>query len=195
MVRHNQQLNLSRRLIIEGVIALGVFICIGMAAYNFKQHKSVPTNTSSSSPQIINPVNTVDYSPATQDNTATEERKNNPSRASHTLSNGSVTPDTPPAMSITITRASKDQANQNLQVATLIEGTTSGVCTTTVSKKGQTSITRQAKVELQTNSYVCPVQTIPLSEFPELGSWNISVSLVANGQTKTNNWAANPISL
>lgn len=189
----------SRRpLIIIGIAVL--LIVIGSIAL-YKHHEddiqvAKTAALEAKAKAVVKPTNTVDYSaPKSSDNAANEQRKDNPSQAATTLNNGPTMRSTTPEPSITITRAGKDPGGQNLQVASLVEGATSGTCTITATKQGQSPVSRQVMIEQQGNSYTCPVVNIPLSDFPEKGNWNITASISSNGQAKTTSWAANPVSL
>ena len=136
----------------------------------------------------------IDYSPATKaDNASNNDRKGS-SNPSTTLNNYQ-----PPAntgsFSVTITRAGVNSSAQSLQVASIVNGITDGVCTLNVHKDGEPVITRAENVALQVNSYVCPVISVPLSDFPGKGNWNVSMTVESNGKTITADWAQNPVSL
>jgi len=158
------------------------------------------TSKNSSSQTQKNPVinkqvratNNVDYSPAVNDdNAVSEERKNDPSKAASTLDNGATASDTP--LSIAITRASLNQSDASMQVATIVNGATTGTCKITASKSGQPNISRESTVELQANSYVCPIISIPVSDFTVKGDWNFSASITSDGRTDIVSWPNNPV--
>lgn len=198
MIRTQKRARLIQRpLVIVGIVA--VLIVIG-GFLGYKHHqdtvRAAATAAKAKAEATVKPTNTVDYSPArASDNAANEQRKDNPSQASPTLNNGPTSSSPSQSVSVTITRVGKDQSGQNLQVASLVEGATSGICTITASRQGQPSVTRQVSIEQQANAYACPVVNIPLSDFPEKGAWNVSASVTSGGQTKTTTWAANPVTL
>ncbi len=146
-----------------------------------------PPQASTKSPTSKN-----NYSAApAADNNANNDRKGSSSPSS-TLENYQPPPDTG-SFSVSITRANTDSTD--LQVATLINGATSGSCTLNVYQAGQTTISQSEDVVLQVNSYVCPVFNVPLSQFPNHGQWNVSVTVTSNSKTVSSNWAKNPVSL
>jgi cytoskeletal protein RodZ len=161
----------------------------GLYAY----HKQHTTNTSGVTNSAKRAVNSVDYSPSKpSDNAENNARKSNPASANPTLDNGSTSTPTP-TFSVTITRAGV--VGDNFQVASLINGATAGTCTLSLSQTGQTTITQTNQVALQNNAYVCPVFSIPLSQFPNQGNWTVNLSVVSGAQTETAAWADNPVSL
>jgi hypothetical protein len=143
----------------------------------------------------INPSNTVDYGPSqANDNLANDERKDNPGSASPTLNYGSTRDDTNASgATITVTRAGR--SGNSLQVGTLISGATSGTCKLLLSQDGQTDIERSAAVAYEANSYTCPIFNIPVTELPNQGKWDVSVSLTVGSSTTKGSWAANPVDL
>ena len=137
-------------------------------------------------------VNSIDYSPSDPaDNMANEQRKNNPSKASDTLNNGPLTNDSQAKASVTITRVSI--VNDIVQVGTLINGATTGNCILTLSQSGQQDVTRSVAIEQQNNSYNCPVFNVAKSQLPNQGKWNVSVTILTNGESVTASWPGNPV--
>jgi hypothetical protein len=129
------------------------------------------------------------------DNNLNNQRKASSSPAS-TLDNGATTSKTQTSSTnatITITRAGV--VDNNLQVGSLVSGTTSGTCTLSAQQSGQTTITQTNQVTLENNSYACPVFNIPLSSFPNQGNWNVSIALTTNGSTVSASWVNNPVDL
>jgi len=166
---------------IIGLVLLIVVAC--SVWYGFSQHKTVtplPKN--------------VDTSTSPSDNNINNQRKASTSPAP-TLNNGATTSPSNniSSISVTVTRASV--VDNSLQVGTLVNGTTSGSCVLDVAQAGQTPITQTNQVTIQNNSYVCPVFSIPLSDFPNQSDWNVSVGVTNDGTTASSNWINNPVSL
>lgn len=132
------------------------------------------------------------------DNDLNNQRKASSAPAT-TLDNGPTTSTSSGASSsnsvgtLTVTRAGV--VNSNLQVGTLVSNGTTGTCELSVSQAGQQTVTASSQVTLQNNSYSCPVFNIPLSSFPNLGEWNVSVSLTNGTASTTSTWADNPVNL
>jgi hypothetical protein len=148
-----------------------------------------------SAPASVAPVadNTIDYSPSKpSDNAANNARKGSASSNS-TLDSGSSTGQSSTPLSVTVTRAGV--VGNQLQVGTLVEGTTTGICTLSVSQTGQQTITKTETIQQQNNTYSCPVFSLPTSQFPNQGSWNVSVAVTSNGKTASGQWQANPVAL
>lgn len=155
--------------------------------HRFTDGKITPALTQAQSDKI-------DYSPGTKaDNESNNSRKSSSSPTS-TLDNPTSSPNTG-NFSVTITRASLDSSQQNLQIATLVNGITTGTCNLKVAQSGQATLTRSEDLILQVNAYVCPVINIPLSSFPNRGKWDVSMSVESNGKTVSSDWSANPVAL
>jgi hypothetical protein len=171
-----------------------VLVLGGGVAYYYHDHHTKKVASSNT----VNLVNTINYSPSTSQDNANNTRKDN-GLVTQTLNSPSSTnstttsPTNTQGITVTITRASI--SSNNLQVATLIGNASAGTCTLTLSQNGQESITQTESVQQQTNSYICPVYSVPLSNFPNQGQWNVSVSVTDNGSTATGIWQDNPISL
>lgn len=139
------------------------------------------TNTSTRDPR---PLNTVDYSPATNsDNKATEDRKDNPKDAGATL-NSQKDAD----FSVMVTQAAADNANQLLRVRTLVNGATGGTCQLKASRSGQPDVIAASAVTAQNNTHACGNFDIPFSQFPQNGEWRISVNVTNGTAQVTGNW-------
>lgn len=181
---------LSRRVLLPLIFIL--LLLFGLACFAIYRHYSSTSLTKHSGSNRS--TNSVDYSPATKaDNAANENRKGSSSPPS-TL-DSSTPPPNNGDFAVTINRAGLDSSKQNLQVATLINGVSSGTCTAYVSQTDQTTITQTVDISLQVNHYVCPVINIPVSRFPNKGKWYVSVTVSSDGKTVTASWASNPVSL
>ncbi len=188
--------NLSKnKLLVAGIVVL---VLIGVASLLLVRHKSAPTSNLNIATHSV---------PA--DNNANNSRKQSTSPAT-TLNNGSTGTNTTNAAgstsgssssssssnsneTITVTRAAI--ANNSLEVGTLVNGGTSGTCTLNVSQTGETTVTASNQVTLENNSYVCPTFILPLSNFPNQGIWNVSVTLSSGSFSTTSNWTNNPVDL
>ncbi len=180
----------SRRVLLPAILVL--LVLFGIAAFVIYHHYSAARSAKETGSN--RPTNSVDYSPATKaDNAANENRKTSTSPSS-TLDSSGPPPNTG-NFGVTINRAGLDSSKQNLQVATLINGVSSGTCTAYISQAGQTTISQTVDISLQVNHYVCPVINIPTSQFPNKGKWDVSVTVSSDGKTVTASWASNPVSL
>ncbi len=162
-------------------IAVIIVVLFGYGVWKH-YHKSSPLG-----------VNVATHSSAA-DNNFNNARKSS-SAPAQTLDNGpTVSKSTTPVdISLTVTRAGV--FNSSLEVGTLVNGTTSGTCTLSVSQAGQQTITQSASVVLSNNSYSCSVFNVPLSQFPNQNDWDVSVTLTSNGATAVAAWANNPVNL
>ncbi len=166
---------------------LGLLFVLAVAGLAFTLDKYVFIHKSSSLP------GSVSTQPNKSENNTNGKQKTSSSPITN-LSQGSSQSSTQTSnTSVNITRVGV--INSTLQVGTLLDGITSGSCTLTVSQSGQQSITVSDNVVLQNNSYVCPVFSVALSKFPNLGLWNVEVGVSFNGTTDTASWVNNPVDL
>lgn len=184
----------NKKLLLTATIAtVIILVLLGLYFWHTHQNKSKATNNPAAG-STVNPNNSIDYSPAPKaDNNANDSRKSsgNPTSTIDTYQ----APANSGTFSVSISRAGVDSSSQNLQVATLINGVSSGTCTLNVHQAGQQTVSKSESVVLQVNSYVCPVMNIPLSQFPNKGSWNVTVTVESNSKTVSANWANNPVAL
>lgn len=139
--------------------------------------------------------NTVDYSPASpQDNQQAEEEKGT-TNGNSDPKDPEEPPTTPVEFSVTVTGANPDPTNKVARVSTLVNGVTSGTCVVTFTKQGQPNVTATNQVALQTNSYACPNFTVPYSQFPASGEWNVSVAVTNSNKTVTGTWQGGAITI
>lgn len=193
--KQNKKSPKKRILIIVGVFLL---LCAAGGAFVWAKNKSEANKADKKkdTSSDIRPQNSVDYSEADKDdNKDIENAKNNPPKESTTVDNQTTNPSGNVNFSVTVTGANSDNTNKLVRVSTLVNGATSGTCTVTFSKSGQSNVTATNQVELQNNSYVCPNFTIPYSQFPASGQWSVSVSVSSNGKTVTGQWQGGPITI
>ena len=174
------------------LIILGVVVLAG-AAYGLR---NIGNKTTSSN----NYSNSINNSPGTKaDNSPNNSRKSSPpSSGAQTLigqptySKGSTTT-TQSSASVIVTRV--NVGSSTLQVGTVVSGITSGTCQLTATQSGQSPVTASSNVTQQNNGYMCSVFNVPLSNFPNKGNWNISVSVTGDGLNTSNQWSNNPVNL
>lgn len=124
-------------------------------------------------------VNKIDYSPAKESDKVAE---GNAKEQLATSDTDSSTNDG--ALAVTITTA--QQHEDTILIRTIIDGTTSGTCTLTASKTGQTSLTRSAPIAAQGHYALCQGFNIAAADFPAPGTWTIQISAsTANGSTSS----------
>ncbi|MGH7195574.1 MAG: hypothetical protein ACREGA_02230 [Candidatus Saccharimonadales bacterium] len=177
---------------------IAVLVIAGGLAYYFIGYNSgAGQNSNDTTSHNAKPTNTINYGPSkASDNTANNQRKSNPSSAAPTLGNGPTksAPQNPGNIGVTVSYAGVN--GSNLQVTTHISGTTGGICTLTASQTGQQSVTATENVtNAHTNYYNCPPFSVPLSQFPNQGKWNVQVTLTSGDSTASGVWSGNPVNL
>jgi flagellar basal body-associated protein FliL len=184
----------SKKTILVLVLVL-VVLCAAAGFFVWQKNKSDSQDKTDTSSEV-RPRNTVDYSPSDKDDNKTiEDAKSNPSKEPTTIDNRTTNPSGTVDFSVTVTGANTDNANKLVRVSTLVNGASSGTCTLSFSKSGQPNVTATNQVELQNNSYVCPNFSIPFSQFPSGGEWNVSVSVNSNSKTSVGKWQGGPITI
>lgn len=193
--RKNKKTSRRRLLVLASV--LFVILCTAGALFVWQKNKSDNNqNTNGQSNSDIRPQNTVDYSPAEEsDNKDVEDAKSNPSKVPTTIDNQTSNPSGQVEFSVTVTGANPDNTNKLVRVSSLVNGVTSGTCVVTFNKAGQSKVTATNQVELQNNSYVCPNFSIPFSQFPAGGEWDVSLAVTNNGKTVNAPWQGGSVTI
>ncbi len=144
----------------------------GMATWYSLRHRVPSPTTSPAQSDTQRPeVNKIDYSPAKEsDNIANENAKEQLTTSGTDSGSASTN-------SVTVTITTAKQQDDTVLIRTLIEGATSGTCTLTASKPGQTSLTRSAPVTTQAHYALCQGFNIAAIDFPTSGTWTIQASL------------------
>lgn len=90
------------------------------------------------------------------------------------------------SIKVVLTQKSQEAAGSEVRIRALIEGSTTGTCTLTLTQ-GNQKIVRQAPYVAQANYVICQGFNLAASEFTANGSWELSLSVVDmagnNGQT------------
>lgn len=155
------------------LIALGIVLDVAVHHHNSQSNQPGATKN-------VKTPNTIDYSPATSgDNSSNEDRKTSGSPSS-TLSGGNSSSS---AFSASMTA---NNNNGNVHVGTVVNGTSSGDCVLTASQTGQQTMQLgSSKVSNEGTYYWCGVFNIPTSQFPNSGTWNLTLTVTSNGTTAT----------
>jgi len=189
----------KKKIVLIAALAVVLVGAGGVLAWS-KHHNDVassdPDNTKSSSNSVKpRPQNSVDYSPATDDdNKASNEEKSKPTD-NGTIDNNESAGPTAGNFTVTITGANADNTNKLARVSSLVNGITEGTCTVKFAKSGQPAVTASNQVTLITNSYACPNFAIPYGQFPTGGEWTVSLTVVNNNKQVTGQWAGGPITI
>lgn len=181
------------------IAALIILLVGGGAAFAWSKHRNDVADSGNTKPSgnstKIRPQNSVDYSPATDDdNKAIDQEKANPSN-NGTIDNNESSGPTAGNFTVTITGANADNTNKLARVSSLVNGITDGTCTVKFTKSGQTAVTATNQVALITNSYACPNFAIPYDQFPTGGEWTVSLTVVSNNKQVTGQWAGGPVTI
>lgn len=167
-IQKPQNKKTKKIILITGVATLVVIG--GLIAWKLNQ--KAPTSN-----ETVAPVNTVDYSPPSV------EDKTDPTIPSTDLQGDSKSPQperpAPSTVGITVSRADQGGPGQDLNIRTIVSGTTQGDCTATLTKAGQSAITKTAALIYEVSSAHCNFD-IPMQHFPESGTWELTVKVNAN---------------
>lgn len=160
------------------VLAVAVVIVVVGGLLLYRHHQAARKVAAVAASSGVNPINTVDYSPGTPaDNSANEARK------------GSDTP--PPTLgssggqaNFSVQIVSANPSTSNVHVGTLVGGATTGDCTLTASKSGQSVLQLGTSIVHQdVNTYSCGVFNVSPQSFPVSGTWQLKLTVVSNGNT------------
>lgn len=174
---------LRRSFVVPAIFVL--LIAGGFWAWQSQNAGKTSPSADSNKPR---PVGSVDYGPAgPHDNDDIEARKDNPEKSPDTLDGFGNSSNTSGSLAVTVTRADVDTSGKTLQVGALAEGATSGTCLLKVTK-GSEVITKTSPFGADVNSYSCTIFTVPLSDFPSSGEWQVSVTVQAEGKQGTGSW-------
>lgn len=124
------------------------------------------------------PVNTVDYSPATED-----EKKDSEAAKDRIVDQENNPPQPTGNVVVTIIRANQMSAGQPLSIRTSVDGASTGTCSATL-KNGSQTVTGNGTIAFNATSYSCNID-IAASSFPTGGQWTLEV-------TATNGSATSP---
>jgi len=127
-----------------------------------------------------NPVNTVDYSPATeQEKQDSAEAKQNAVEQTETPSPDVPTLPTSDSLIVTINRANQASAGQALAVRTQIDGASTGSCEATFSK-GATTFTKTFTIVAEATTTICNGD-VDSANFASAGEWDMSITAKSGG--------------
>lgn len=130
----------------------------------------------SSDTAVDTPVNTVDYSPPSQEEVAETTNTKEEAIESAEEQKPSETNTAPEDVTVTISRTTQADIGEPLSIRALVEGTQSGDCKFTFSQPGQTDITKVVAIKFQATSASCNLD-VPMDQFPTDGGWTITVAL------------------
>lgn len=179
---------LRRSFVVPAILVLVLLIAGGSWVWQ-SRHAQNKTSQSADSDKP-RPVGAVDYGPPSpHDNDDIEARKGNPEKSPDTLDGFGNSSNTAGSLAVTVTRADVDTPGKTLQVGALAEGATSGTCLLKLTK-GSEVVTKTSPFEADVNSYSCTIFTIPFSDIPSSGEWQVSVTVQADGKQGTGSWPA-----
>lgn len=171
------------------ILVAAVLVVIGGAgAYGLYISRKA-NNVANSADTAMKPTNTVDYNPPTAD----EQKQQEDTKTDVIKQNDAKNSPTPPedtSISLTISRINQGDKGLPLNVRTIITGTNSGTCTVTMTKNGQTTITKTFPIIVQATYSTCQQADIAASEFSVDGDWSYNVTATngtANSKAATGN--------
>lgn len=120
------------------------------------------------------------------ENTETQSTDNKPVNGNLQSDPTSSKPAAVPQIPGSVTITSLSANSEGLYIGTLVNGVTSGTCTATLQKSGQT-VTDSAPLGLQVSYYLCKgFNPIPRNKFPSAGEWTVQITVKNNqGEVKS----------
>lgn len=122
-----------------------------------------------------NPENKVDYSAPTE----SEQQDQEAQKAK--IVSGDKPADV--NLAVTITRTNQSAQGQPVYIRTLVNGTTTGTCTLSLTMAGQPTITRTYPVAFEATTSSCQMDGIAANTFTADGTWTVTATVAANGST------------
>lgn len=165
--------HLSKKTLIIGVV---IATCFGLAAAIYV----LATNQNTTKQNSSNGLNVIDYGSSTNDQQKNGEAIKGAAKGSGSTGGSDQTP-TPTVIQGSTKKNVQlliSAANQNgaiLQVRTLISAVeNTGVCTLSLSKEGQTTVTKTAGSQALSSNSTCLGFDIPISEL-SIGVWQLTI--------------------
>jgi hypothetical protein len=149
---------------------------VGFIYTNNDKRQTANTNDIAQEQRDQNPENNVNYDPPTEAEIAeTEQQKEEIVQEN----------ETPPAagLTVTITRSGQTGTGQPLNIRTLVTGATSGTCNVSITKIGQTTLTKTFPITFDATYSSCEGANVPASEFTAEGSWQVSITATNGANT------------
>jgi hypothetical protein len=161
--------------IISGLLLI---ILLGIAVYILINH----SGAKSSGTSTIKPTGTINYSPPTP---AEETLQNQTKQAiiNNTVNQNSSSSSTP-TISLSISRLSQPGPGDDIQLRTVINGATTGICNVTFTQ-GTSTFSQTFQVTEEATYSTCDSANIPASSFPSTGLWDMTVT-VSSGSNISN---------
>ncbi len=177
----------------KAALILVPLVVVGLSIALLAHQSSTSKTAKTTQPKQVSPAGSIDYSPAKpSDNAANEARKSQPGAQPKEASDGTNTQAAPTPFSATISRANGQ--GQNITVAAIVNGASSGTCTFNFSQSANGAIVKRYSepVSAANQSYSCSQATVAM---PSGGDWYVSLSVASSGSEANNQWAANPVKL
>jgi hypothetical protein len=151
-------------LVLTGILTLAL---IGYGLYTLLSRPQVASEVPTE------PADNINYNQASnEDKQETIDHKQDLANES---GNGSQAPTVTSAdITVSITRAGQSAAGQPVKVRSFVDGISSGSCTLTFTKSGQTTVTKSVDITFEATTAYCNTD-IELSKFNTGGDWQLSV--------------------
>ena len=169
----------SRRLSKLQWLALAVILLLILAGTIFALEKTHVINLYTkpvSQNEQPEPVNTIDYSPPTE----------NDNQISNTIKQGDENSSTSNSgnLNVSFTYLTQDQSSKSLIVKSLVDGAITGSCTLELIKNDSVVYTKTGDM-MQFNYVTCPDFIVPASEIPTLGEITVKITAEFDGNSAT----------
>ncbi len=172
---------MSKKKLLRPKTIVIVAIIVGVGLYLFIHYYNHATANSTST----QPTGTVNYgAPTKQEENLQNQTKQQIIKNSTSPSSTSTTSTNNTSISLSISRLSQASSGQDVQLRTVINGTSTGTCTVTFSQ-GSNVFTQTFQVSQEATYSTCNNANITAGSFPNTGVWNVSV-VVTSGQNKSN---------
>jgi hypothetical protein len=168
-IAKNKNMNKPRKLILVILAVVITLAVIGSGLWYWR------ANSSSVSTDKTKPINTVNYTPSTQ-----QEQQDGINQKKTTIEKNES--QNPQADSLSVNIAHAEQLGQNMSVRTFVSGTTTGTCQVEFTQDSQPTISKTFNIAADATSSICNGD-IPISEFGAGGKWLLKISATNGSST------------
>lgn len=165
------------------IMTVAILLVAGMTILVLEKTHVIDLFHASDSQQNDQPnsPNTVNYAPATDEDTAVSDSVNQSGADSGSQSSTQK-------LQVTLTMVTQDEATRELVVRALIEGALSGSCKLELIKDGSTMLTKTSNVTQQNNYVTCEGFNVSPAEFPSLGEFTVKLTVISGSSSATSTY-------
>jgi len=168
----------KKKIILPAIIILVLLVGTGTFLFLRHKHEEDMQRTAAQQRQRGQKIeNKINYNPPT------DQEKKDQAAQKEEIINKMDNPPVATDLTVAIVRAGQSGQGTSLNIRTIVDGATSGTCTVTFSKDGQTNVVKSFPVAFEATTSSCDGANVPVTDFPVEGTWNMSIIVSANNKT------------